>query len=302
MWYCYILRNIHPPDNRKTYNGMTNDPRHRLRQHNGELVGGAKYTSRFGNKSWEMYAVLGGLPDKSSCLQCEWRIKHPNNRRKRPRKYCGPVGRIKGLNEVIHLEQWTRNSMTKCADCNLTLWIAQEFAHLIEKYMADGGAAGIMGPEPALHRVVPAHGTVKTEWILPYDDVRAILLAAKTFRVNDCICRVQQKLVGKGCDHSVDNCMAFAPREGLFGGGSHIRAISKQDALKILEDAAQEGLVHSTGNYRDGNFHICNCCACCWYPTLGGIHAGFDKTWPRVYHVAERPARSTTASLPASDC
>ena len=30
-----------------------------------------------------------------------------------------------------------------------------EFAHLLEEYMADGGAVGIMKPLPALHRVYP---------------------------------------------------------------------------------------------------------------------------------------------------
>ena len=67
-----------------------------------------------------------------------------------------------------------------------------ELAHLVEKYMLDeGGAVGIMKPQPALHRVVPTQGTIKSEWILPYEDIRAILLAAKTFRVQNCICRVQ---------------------------------------------------------------------------------------------------------------
>ena len=42
-----------------------------------------------------------------------------------------------------------------------------ELAHLVEHYMAEGGAAGIMQPQPAIHRVVPAQSAVKTEWILP---------------------------------------------------------------------------------------------------------------------------------------
>jgi electron transport complex protein RnfB len=44
-----------------------------------------------------------------------------------------------------------------------------ELAHLVEEYMATGGAVGMMSPQPALHRVVPAQSAVKTEWILPYD-------------------------------------------------------------------------------------------------------------------------------------
>ncbi len=62
-----------------------------------------------------------------------------------------------------------------------------ELAHLVEDYMAQGGIKGIMQPQPALHRVVPARGTAKTEWILPYDDVKAIITASKSFQVRDCI-------------------------------------------------------------------------------------------------------------------
>jgi hypothetical protein len=53
-----------------------------------------------------------------------------------------------------------------------------ELSHLVEHYFAEGGAKGIMGPEPALHRVVPAQSALAAETIMPYDDVRAVLLAA----------------------------------------------------------------------------------------------------------------------------
>jgi hypothetical protein len=58
-----------------------------------------------------------------------------------------------------------------------------KFAYLVRKFMTDGEGAGIMKPQPALHRVIPAQNTMKSEWTLPYDydDVRAILLVAKRF-------------------------------------------------------------------------------------------------------------------------
>jgi electron transport complex protein RnfB len=81
-----------------------------------------------------------------------------------------------------------------------------KFAHLFEEYMYDGGAVGIMKPLPALHRVVPAQGSVKSEWILPYEDVRRMLEEAKAFGVRECICRKQQDLVGKRkCDFPLLN-------------------------------------------------------------------------------------------------
>ena len=134
-----------------------------------------------------------------------------------------------------------------------------EFAHLSEKYMEDGGAAGIMGPEPAIHRVMPAHGAIKTEWILPYDDVRAILLDSKTFRVRDCICRVEQDYIGRRCDFPVKNCLSFSSLERPPGPGD----ISQEEALAILDETEEVGLVHTVNNVMKGVGYICNCCGCC---------------------------------------
>ena len=41
-WYCYILRNKQPQYSHLTYNGSTNNPKRRLRQHNEEISGGAR--------------------------------------------------------------------------------------------------------------------------------------------------------------------------------------------------------------------------------------------------------------------
>ncbi len=133
-----------------------------------------------------------------------------------------------------------------------------EFAHLVEHYMADGGAVGIMRPQPALHRVIPAQRAVKTEWILPYDDVRAILLAAKSFRVRNCICRVQQDFIGRRCNFPLRSCLSFSSVEQ-----SSPYDVSKEEALRVLEQAEEIGLVHTVSNVIKGVGYVCNCCGCC---------------------------------------
>lgn len=134
-----------------------------------------------------------------------------------------------------------------------------ELAHLVEHYMQNGGAAGIMQPQPALHRVMPTQDTVKKEWVLPYDDVRAILLEAKTFHVQDCICRVQQDHLGRKCDFPLDVCLSFSsaersPREG---------DLTQEEALALLDRTEDVGLVHTVSNIMEGLGYICNCCGCC---------------------------------------
>jgi len=137
--------------------------------------------------------------------------------------------------------------------------IDQEFAQLFEEYWAQGGAKGLMSPQPALHRVVPAQDTASVEWILPYDDVRVLLEAAQTFGVRDCICRVQRHEIGKACDAPVHNCLWFAPMVLPGAPGT----ISKEEALAILDEAEEAALVHSVSNVERGVWYVCNCCGCC---------------------------------------
>jgi electron transport complex protein RnfB len=99
--------------------------------------------------------------------------------------------------------------------------------------------------------------------VFPYERAMELIESAKSWGVRDCICRVQQKLIGKGCDRPVEACLVFAPVEGAFQGHGADRPLTKEQALEILRQTEEVGLIHSTGNYRDGHSYICNCCTCC---------------------------------------
>jgi structure-specific endonuclease subunit SLX1 len=132
MHFCYILKNTYEPHINRTYNGYTINPINRLRQHNQEIKGGAKYTSKWGNKSWEIYVLIRGFPDYKNALQCEWKIKHPARKRRRPCKYNNPKGRVKGLCEILKLDKWTSNSIYNNRELELEIWITKEYSHLLE--------------------------------------------------------------------------------------------------------------------------------------------------------------------------
>jgi len=71
-WVCYLLRSSCFPN--RTYAGVTNDLRHRMRQHNGELIGGASATRRC--RPWVLAAVVLGFDaDKSAAMRFEWFTK-----------------------------------------------------------------------------------------------------------------------------------------------------------------------------------------------------------------------------------
>jgi electron transport complex protein RnfB len=150
-----------------------------------------------------------------------------------------------------------------------------ELAHLTEEYFATGGVAGIMGVEPALHRVVPAQNAVKTEWVLPYDDVRTILLKSKTFNVRDCICRVQKAQIDEPCKFPVNMCLNFSEMERA---NPRPGDISQTEALALLDRCEEVGLVHTVSNVMQGVGYVCNCCGCCCGILRGVTEFGLEKS------------------------
>jgi electron transport complex protein RnfB len=157
----------------------------------------------------------------------------------------------------------------------------EELAALAEEYFQEtqGGIARVL---PHLHRVLPVEKAIPFELeIFPYERAAELLEGAKSWGVRSCICRVQQRLVGKGCDHPLESCLVFAPVEGAFDGDGVDRVITKQEALEIISKAAESGLIHSTANHRSGNNYICNCCTCCCGVLRGVADLGISRTVAR---------------------
>jgi len=131
-WYCYILRNKNPRYSHLTYNGSTNNPKRRLRQHNEEITGGARYTHGRGG-GWEIYALLTGFPDHKNALSCEWRIKHTSGKPgKRPAEHCGVNGRVIALNSILKLDKWTKQCTLDNRCMNLELYLAHDVVGLVD--------------------------------------------------------------------------------------------------------------------------------------------------------------------------
>lgn len=98
-WKFYIIENAGC-----TYAGVSPDPVRRLRQHNGEIKGGAKYTTGKGF-GWEHICLVSGFKDKIQAMQFEWAVKHVA-----PRNAGGLQMRIKKLYTVLNSERWTSKS------------------------------------------------------------------------------------------------------------------------------------------------------------------------------------------------
>ena len=98
--------------------------------------------------------------------------------------------------------------------------------------------------------------------IMPYEDAETIIRQQSKIVVAPCICRKEHTMVGKGCDKPSENCL-------IFGGGAYYyeenglgREITQDEALDILKEGVEAGLVLQPGNARKP-LNICLCCDCC---------------------------------------
>ncbi|MDF1516132.1 MAG: hypothetical protein P1S60_20150, partial [Anaerolineae bacterium] len=108
--------------------------------------------------------------------------------------------------------------------------IDEELARLFEDYFQQAFSIGLM-VRPQFHRVLPVGNSVAMDLeVAPYESAAAMVSRAKAWGVVDCLCRKQQALIGKGCDHPLEVCMSFSDKPGAFDGSPFVRALTLDEA------------------------------------------------------------------------
>lgn len=117
--WCYVLRS---DDGRGRYVGMTVDPARRIRQHNGELVGGARRTRT--GRPWTFAALFWGFRDIRDAMRAEWRLKRLGRGRR------GASGVLSGLRDELRSAggegRWTASCEVPYGDQRLNAWLAPD--------------------------------------------------------------------------------------------------------------------------------------------------------------------------------
>jgi electron transport complex protein RnfB len=136
----------------------------------------------------------------------------------------------------------------------------------VSRYYSDGFGDHWKDVRTKGLRVVPIRRTVDDpRRILPYEDVRELLMQQDRFAVAHCACRHRARMDGSAsaCMHETENCLHFGKLADYIIKNELGRRITKDESEEILARSAEAGLVHAVSNWRTDVDTICNCCRCC---------------------------------------
>ena len=103
-WNVYIITTS---QQNRSYVGVTNNLSRRIRQHNEEIKGGAKYTK--GHGPWNYVLIVQNLP-KIFALQLEWAM-HFLGKKRKPYKMPVVDRRIFHLNQILNRDRVTSKAV-----------------------------------------------------------------------------------------------------------------------------------------------------------------------------------------------
>ncbi len=168
---------------------------------------------------------------------------------------------------------------------------------------------------PAVDRTVPArendrgepirilpvqrHIEPQSEVILPSQSVEEIIAKFDEIAVGHCFCRQRRKVLGEPCatDAPLLNCFTFGKSARHTTAQGFAKMISKQEALRIMKEAEEAGLIHKAfhpaSKESKPETSICNCCKdCC--DTLNVWRQGALPLINSTYYVSVIDAEKCT--------
>ena len=110
-------------------------------------------------------------------------------------------------------------------------------------------------------RVIPVNQSLEMEksQILAPDNVREMIEKADRLAITKCTCRTTMKK----CNAPIDACLQVNRGADYSIERGTGREVSREEALEIMKQSQEGGLVHVTINKAGIGHFICNCCGCC---------------------------------------
>jgi len=143
---------------------------------------------------------------------------------------------------------------------------SREFLVDFEEYLITQFGAELLGTKISQFRTIPIeHSITHKQHIANYDEIRQVIENSQDpIGITSCLCRQGKELLGQPCKKTSlkEACIYFGSTGQLFINEGWARSINKEEALEILQQAEDDGLIFQSGNSENPEF-ICTCCGCC---------------------------------------
>jgi electron transport complex protein RnfB len=144
--------------------------------------------------------------------------------------------------------------------------LTKEFVEDFEEYLLSTFGAELLGTKISQYRTIPIEETVDPGYsVANFDKIKHVIENSEhPIAIANCVCRQNKALSDQKCSQTSlkETCFYFGSTGEQFIREGWARQISKDEAIKILEKAKEDGLIMQSGNTENPEF-ICNCCGCC---------------------------------------
>jgi Pyruvate/2-oxoacid:ferredoxin oxidoreductase delta subunit len=99
--------------------------------------------------------------------------------------------------------------------------------------------------------------------VLDWERATAVVGEARRLAVQLCYCRHKAEHLGKRCDAPIETCLSVDGGAEFMIRRRFSREVDRAEALDILTESRERGLVQIADNVRERPTYVCNCCGCC---------------------------------------
>lgn len=165
----------------------------------------------------------------------------------------------------------------------------------------DTFAREVFGEETVIGRAMvheTALGDDPRPDVLDWERATEVISEAHTRAVSYCYCRHKAEHLGERCDAPLDACLS------LNGGAEFVirrefgRSVDRAEALDLLAQARDLGLVQVADNVQHRPSYVCNCCGCC----CGQLSAINEYGLPAVNPSGFQPKNDEERCVGCSRC
>ncbi|MFB0535889.1 MAG: ATP-binding protein [Anaerolineae bacterium] len=150
---------------------------------------------------------------------------------------------------------------------------------------------------PFSSKVIPVRESLATQqWVVPTEQVIEFLRNARSFALTECICRSHHRR----CDNPLEVCFLLNDAADRYVSEGIGRSVSLEEAVEVLRQANERGLVHLTV-YEPSQYvyAVCSCCSCCCHDLQFLKSYGRSDLVARSEYVAQT---DTGACTHCGDC